>query len=188
MSQKRARRGPKAEAPPRETSRSEVNPELAHVDTDEDEDSNVQLRLRSSLTRGPIVANVKEVSEGLAEEQVTGSEPIPTSTTVLPQIVTAHSTSLMGQEKSTDPKDTQLGAPIMMMPLTGISKQNLTIEFVGTRPLAIEVSPIQVYFSSSSKRLDYSGDDFDWDNIRPAPDSNEFSYLTFEAGDYFCRW
>ena len=35
--------------------------------------------------------------------------------------------------------------------------------------------------SSSSEKLDYSGDDdVDWDNMHPAPDTIKFSHLTEE--------
>ena len=34
--------------------------------------------------------------------------------------------------------------------------------------------------SSSSENLDYSGNDVDWDNVCPAPDTSKFSHLTKE--------
>ena len=113
---------------------------------------------------------------------MTEIELVPTSVTIPPRTETAPSTSLMGQEESTDPKDTQSGSPIMMMPSTGILEQTLTTRLVGTRPPAVEVSPTQVSSSSFNERLDYSGDDLDWDNVRPAADINKFSYLTVEEG------
>ena len=84
----------------------------------------------------------------------------------------------MGQEESTDPKDTQLCSLIVMMPSTGIPEQSPITGLVGTRPPVAEVSLTQV--SSSSSREDYSGDDIDWDNVHPAPDISKFSHLAIK--------
>ena len=128
------------------------------------------------------MTNVEEVLAGLTEERVIESESVPTSVTIPPQTETVPSASLMGQEESTNPKDTQSGSSIVMMPSTGVSEQSPTIGLIGTTPPAVEVLPTQVLSLSSSERLDYSGD-LDWDNVRCAPDSTKFSHLTVEKGE-----
>ena len=59
-----------------------MEPELTRVDSNEDEESIVQLCSRSHRTQGPVVATIEEVPEGLAEGQVIRSEPMPKLMTV----------------------------------------------------------------------------------------------------------
>ena len=106
MSQKKARQEPKAKVPSRGILRLEMEPEPTRVDSDEDEDSIVQLCPRRHRTRGPTIAIIEEAPKGLTEEQVTGSEPVPTPVTV----ETASSTSLQGRRKHR-PKGHAVGFP-----------------------------------------------------------------------------
>ena len=76
---RRGHAGPEAEAPPRETSRSEAEPEPAHLpgdDTVDDEDSSIRLCPRSHRTIGPAVTNIEVVLEGRVEKLVTRSETV----------------------------------------------------------------------------------------------------------------
>ena len=82
-SHKMAHRGSEGAAPSKGTSGSDMKSEPAHVYSNEDEDSNVQLHPRSCRIRGLVVTNVEE-------GQVTGVEPTPVPLTVK----TALSTSL----------------------------------------------------------------------------------------------
>ena len=83
----------------------------------------------------------------------------------------APSTSQTGQEESIDPKNMQPGSPIVMMPSVGFPEQSPTVRLMGGRLLIAEVSPTLVSCSLSSEELDYSGDDIDWNNECPTPDT-----------------
>ena len=49
----------------------------------------------------------------------------------------------------------------------------------GRLPIA-KVSPTLVSSSSSSKELEYSRNDIDWNDKCPTPDTSKFSHLTVE--------
>jgi len=134
-----------------------VEPESVHSCGDDTNEDPVQMRPRSHRTKGHAVTNVEEVPEGLAEEQVTRSETMPDPATAPSQPEATSSAPLMGQRESADPKDTQPDSPIVMMPSTGFPKQSPTTGLLGIKPIVVEVSPTLVP-SSSSKKLDYSGD------------------------------
>ena len=67
-----------AEAPTKRTSTLEVEPEPIYTGSEENEDFESPLRLRSRRTRGPTMVMVEELSEEIAERQVTEDEPIST--------------------------------------------------------------------------------------------------------------
>ena len=67
-----------------------------------------------------------------------------------------------------------------MISSVAVPEQSLTIGLVGARLPAVRVSPTPIPSPSSSEKLDYSGDDIDWDNVHPTPDTNKFSHLTKE--------
>ena len=92
-----------------------MEPRPTHVDSDEDEVHHLVAYADSSNPRSSSYRR-EEAPEGLAEGQVTESEPVPTPASV----ETASSTSLQGQEESTDLKNMQSGSPIEMMPSIGM--------------------------------------------------------------------
>ena len=118
-SQKRTRREPKAKIPSRGILISEIEPESAYVDPDEE--SSVQLRPMSHRARGSKVATVEELLE---EGEVTWSEPVlaPTTTESVPL------TSFQGQEESTNPKDMRPSSPVEMIPSMGMSEQSRLLD------------------------------------------------------------
>jgi len=59
----------------------------------------------------------------------------------------------------------------------GMPDQSPITRLMAVRPPTIKIAPTQASPSSSNEELDYSRSDIDWDNVRPALDSNNFSYL-----------
>ena len=134
----------------------------------------IPLHLRSHRIRGPAVVTIEKLSRETTERQVTKYEPLPTSV----PIGIVSSGSLQGQEKITDPKDILPGSLVEMMPSAGVPEQSPTTGFV--RAPVVRVLPTPISSLSSSEKLDYSGDDIEWDNACPVPDTSKFSYLTEE--------
>ena len=64
-----------AEAPSKGISMSIVDPEPIHAGSEEDEDFNIPLHLRSRQTKGPVVVTVEELSEEAIEKQADESMP-----------------------------------------------------------------------------------------------------------------
>ena len=93
--------------------------------------------------------------------------------TLVPTMI-APSGFLQGQEKSTDPS-------------AGNPEQGPTTGLVRVRLPAAGVSSTLVSSSSSSEKLDYSGDDIDWDDMCPASDTSKFSLLTKEEMQVVAR-
>ena len=105
---------------------------------------------------------------------MTRGEPLSTSA----PIGIVSSGSLQGRGKIVDPKDILPGSPVEMMSSAGVPEQSPTTGLLEARLSPVGVLPTPVSFPSSSEKLDYSGDDIDWDNVHPAPDTSKFSHLT----------
>ena len=123
-----------AEAPTKRTSTLEVELEPIYTGSEGNEDFESPLRLRSRRTRGPTMVMVEELSEEIAERQVTKDEPM--STWVPTKI--APSGSLQGQENSTNSKDILPESPIEMMPSTGSQSKVQPLDFSGLGSLLSE--------------------------------------------------
>ena len=105
--QKRIRWKPAAEAPSKETSTSGVEPKPTHSGSEENEDFEILLHVRSRRTRGPAVVTVEVLLGETTEMQVTRDEPLPALVPI--RIVSLG--SLQGQGKDILP-----GSPVEMMP------------------------------------------------------------------------
>ena len=51
---------------------------------------------------------------------------------------------------------------------------------MGTKPPFIEIPPSAVSSPPSNEEVDYSGDDFNFGDKPPPPDTRKFSHLTIE--------
>ena len=116
------------------------------------------------------MATVDEVPR---EGKVVGNEPV----SALEPAKTVPSSSLQGQGEKAGARSIYPGSPTERMPSTGVPKKSLTTGPVGARPPVIEVSSNLMPPPSSSEKLDYSGDDTDWDNVPSAPDTSKFSRM-----------
>ena len=87
----------------------------------------------------------------------------------------APSGSLQGQGKNI-----LSGSPVEMMPSTTVQEQSPITGLVRARIPAAKVLPTPISSSLLRNKLDYSRDDIDWDNVRPALDTSKFSYLIEE--------
>ena len=70
MSQKKIRRESLALAPSKGTSTSRVEPESAHADSEEDEDSEILLHPKWRQTRGHVVVTVEDLSKETIESVI----------------------------------------------------------------------------------------------------------------------
>jgi len=123
------------------------------------------------------VVTTEELSGEVIKRQAIGGDsvpaPVPTKT--------APSSSFQSQGKNVDSTDIQLGSPAEMMSSAGVLDQSPTTGLVGAKLPATIVLPTPVSSSSSSEKLDYSGDDdVECDNVHPAPDTSKYSYLAEE--------
>ena len=91
---------------------------------------------------------------------------------------TIPSSSFPGQRISVDPTDIQPSPSVEMMSLVEVPEQSPTIGLVGVELSTIEVLLTLVSSSSSSEKLDYSGDDdVDWDHVHSSPNTSKYSHL-----------
>ena len=67
------------------------------------------------------------------------------------------------------------------MPSAGVPEQSPISGLVGAKLPTIKVLFTPKSSSSSSEKLEYSGDDdVDWDNVHHAPNANKYSHLAEE--------
>jgi len=154
-----------------------VDPELVHASSEEDEDSEIPLHPRSRQFKGLAVITAEKLPEGVTKRQATGADsmPAPVSTKIAPSV------SLQNQGKSVDPIGIQPRFPVEMMSSMGVPEQSPTTGLIGAKLSATGVLPTLVSSSSSSEKLDYSGDDDDdWNNVHLAPDTSKYSHLAEE--------
>ena len=95
--------------------------------------------------------------------------PAPVPTKIAP------SGSLQSKGKNVNPTDIQLGSLVETMSSAGVPEQSPTTGLVGAKLPATGVLPTPRLSSSSSKKLDYSGDDdVDCDNVHSALITSNF--------------
>ena len=126
----------------------------------------------------PLPFRVEEETKRLAGEH--GTVTVPQPETTLAQPKAAPSTSSVGQKERAKPKDVQPVSQSIMVPSIGFPEQCPTIRLVGTKPPFIKIPPSSVSSPPSNEEVDYSGDDFNFGDKPPPPDTSKFSHLTIE--------
>ena len=127
------------EAPSKRTSTSGVDPEPIYAGSEEDEDYEIPLHLRSR--RSSAVVTIEKLLEEAAERQTTRDESVPTPMPV--RIVP--SGSLQSQGKSIYHKNILPGSPVEMMSSAGVLEQSPFTGLVGARLSAVGVLPTQYH-------------------------------------------
>jgi len=176
-SKKTTRRESVAEIPSEGISILVVNLVLIHASSEEDEGSEILLHPRRCRIKGLIVVIIEALLEEVTGRQATGGDfvlaPVPTKT--------APSGSFQSQGKNVDPTNFQPGSQVEKLSLAGVSEQSPTTGLVGAKLPTTRVLPTPVSSLSSSKKLDYSGDnDVDWNNVHHALDTSKYSHLAEE--------
>jgi len=154
-----------------------IDPELVHAGSEEDEGTEVPLLPRSHRTKGPAVVMTEALLGEVTERQTTrgdsSSAPVPTK--VVP------SSSFQSQGMIIDPTDIQPVSSVEMMSSVEDPEESPTVGLVEFELPTTGVLPTPISSSSSSEKLDYSGDDdVDWDTVHPSPDTSKYSHLAEE--------
>ena len=106
-------------------------------------------------------------------------ETLPQLKRDLPQTEVAPSTISEDQGEKANPKDVQPRSPVIMMPSIGAWEQSLTIGLILSRLIIVEIPPSPAS-SPPSDEVDYSGDDIDFGDEPPPPDTSKFFHLAAE--------
>ena len=174
-SKKKTRREPVIEVLSRKTSVLAIDPESIHAGSKKDEYSEVPLFLRSRLTKGPTVITTEALPVKVTGRQASRGKPVSLSIEAVP------SGSFQGQRMSVDPIDIHPSSSVEIMSSVEVLEQSSLSGLVGAELLTTGVLPTPVLSSSSSEKLDFSGDDnVDWDDVHSAPDTSKYSYLAEE--------
>ena len=107
--------------------------------------------------------------------QTSRGEPVSVSTGAIP------SSFFQGRGTSVNPFGIHPDSSVEIMPSLDVPEQSSIAGPTGAELAFSSVLPTPVSSSSSSKKLDYLGDDdIDWDDVHPAPNTSKYSHLTEE--------